>query len=624
MIRGILAAFMFLLLMAGCQTSPAGQQQLVQVTKIVSATATRTPSRAADTATPLPSATPSATATPSPTFTPAPTATAEPMMLAGNPRLVVEPSTETTSDLICGLVDFFDFPLNPPDARGDVRGGGDFGLYRDRYSKFHAGEDWGISGRRSLGAPVYSVGNGRVTYAEPTGWGRDQGVVIVRHTFADGRQLLAFYGHLDPESFEVRAGDCVTRGQPIAKIGKPKTGPHLHFEMRTHMPLETGTGYWPEDPRLAGWLPPSATIWDSRLAVSPAVLWTKAFTAEGIESVGAAGDDLFLVLDGAELVGIDLATGVELWREALDEDTEGVLLDGKAKVIYTANQFGDVRAFSMPDEEVEDSSPALLPLWQAKIEGTGLPLLMPLPGGGLVLSARGQYAALSAAGQKLWHVDVDARPVDWLIGGEQLIISTTGGTGFIASADASGWHWWDAPATGRLAAGDAHSWLYDGRAIYRLDPRTRSAEKTLDLSPSSMQMGDILAAADGNLLLFHADPFDRRLIMLDEQGSILWERSIAGLGEGTVKLSADQGRLYLLLRETISSGSEVSLLAVDGHGAQLTYLFHGGTRNDAVDQTALYGVGGGRILVNIDGRRLTVIDGQEAEVVVSSHSNNSH
>ena len=72
------------------------------------------------------------------------------------------------------MVDVLDFPLNPPDAI-NTSGGGDFGVYRERYQGNHTGEDWGLQDRQNFGATVYAIGHGMVTYAQPRGWGRDGG-----------------------------------------------------------------------------------------------------------------------------------------------------------------------------------------------------------------------------------------------------------------------------------------------------------------------------------------------------------------------------------------------------------------------------------------------------------------
>ncbi|MCA9920834.1 MAG: M23 family metallopeptidase, partial [Anaerolineales bacterium] len=264
-------------LVAGCTKTapPITPTAVAAINTAVSPTTTPT-----STPTPQPTNTPTPTASPTPTFTP--TATAVPIIISGNPRAAQLKAPEPDGRFPCGVVDTFDFPIDPPDAAGVRRGGVDFGVYRNRYAKYHAGEDWGgPAGSRNLGTPVYSIGHGLVTYAEPVGWGRDQGVVIVQHTLTDGRRLLSFYGHLDPDSVVLNAGECVVRGDQVGNIGQPRTTPHLHFEIRTQAPYETLTGYWPVDPTLAGWLPPSQTIWQQRIAASPGVEWIRPFTHAG-------------------------------------------------------------------------------------------------------------------------------------------------------------------------------------------------------------------------------------------------------------------------------------------------------------------------------------------------------
>ena len=262
--RRFLVVLVLLILVTGCATPEHDQGQVEEAATAVvianppSSTPIFTPPptpTATVTATAVPTSTlkPTATETPIPT----PTPTTVPMHVTGNPRAVALQAPVAQEGAPCGLVDLFDFPLDAPHGR-DARGGGsDFGIWRDRFDGYHAGEDWWIGGGRgSLGKSVYSIGHGEVTYAEPLGWNRDKGVIIIRHTFPGGRSLLSFYGHLDEDSLKVEAGDCVRRGEMIGKIGRPTTSPHLHFEIRTYMPFAPGRGYMPDDPTLAGWVPP--------------------------------------------------------------------------------------------------------------------------------------------------------------------------------------------------------------------------------------------------------------------------------------------------------------------------------------------------------------------------------
>ena len=170
--------------------------------------------------------------TTTPTITPTPTPTAVPISITLLRSQQSTPASEPGAR--CGVVDTLDFPLDPPDAKNVRFGGQDFGAFRDTYYGYHAGEDWWGTGGdvSSFGAPVHSIGHGVVTYAEPNGWGRDKGVIIIRHTFPDGSRILSFYGHLHPPSVTLRLGDCVVRGDQIGQIGQPRSSPHLHFEIR--------------------------------------------------------------------------------------------------------------------------------------------------------------------------------------------------------------------------------------------------------------------------------------------------------------------------------------------------------------------------------------------------------
>jgi hypothetical protein len=122
-------------------------------------------------ATPLPAVTPTQTAVPTATTTPTPlntptpsatpTATAVPLTVQGDIRSQLLRDPVPSGSAACGLVDLFDFPIDPPHAATVGRGGGDFGVFRSRFDKFHAGEDWGGPGSRpNLGTPVYSIGHG--------------------------------------------------------------------------------------------------------------------------------------------------------------------------------------------------------------------------------------------------------------------------------------------------------------------------------------------------------------------------------------------------------------------------------------------------------------------------------
>ena len=564
---------------------------------------------------------PTSIPTPTPTATPTPTPTAIPISVGGDPRAAALSTPFPDASAPCGVVDLFDFPIDPPDGLDVTRGGGDFGVYRSRYDGYHAGEDWGgPTGRPALGSSVYSIGHGTVTYAEPLGWGADQGVVILRHTFVDGSSVLSFYGHLDPDSIVLSVGDCVARGDRVGRIGRPRSSPHLHFEIRTHMPTTPGPGYWFEDPTLAGWLPPSQTIWNSRIAALPGVQWTRPAVLRGTRAVGTLGADTFVGIEEGQLVGIDLQDGSLSWAQIPSVLLGTSVIDSSQPVIYVRNQAGPIQALRAPDPSSGESTVGdsyLTPLWEIEADLEGVASTLPLPGGGLVASGRRGVLGLAPDGEQLWRYDITLQVFDWLVWDDKLIVSTTNGDGAVYALDSSGMVTWTAQIGGHLALTDDLVWIYGVDGVYRLDPDTQSAERMYTLPPATLSAGDIVALPDG-ILLAHTDRFDRRLIALDLNGSVHWERSIAdsvlGRQQGLLVLS---GQPFLLSKYYEGLERGLVIYAVDVETAELTRVFIGGTRERISQSTWWREVGDDRILVNLGKGAMCAFNPLQALEVIS-------
>ena len=93
--------------------------------------------------------------------------------------------------------------------------------YCSRWGTMH----WGIDLAAPLGTPIYAAADGVVLRAGPaSGFGN---AVYVQD--ADGN--VEIYGHM--KYYSVHAGDVVSAGDQIAKVGNQgqSTGPHLHFEI---------------------------------------------------------------------------------------------------------------------------------------------------------------------------------------------------------------------------------------------------------------------------------------------------------------------------------------------------------------------------------------------------------
>lgn len=84
----------------------------------------------------------------------------------------------------------------------------------------------GLDIANEMSKPIYAALDGKVIFAGPRGtYGN---AIIIDHS--NGYKTL--YAH--SSKLLVKAGDVVTKGQEIAKIGSTgrSTGPHLHFEIR--------------------------------------------------------------------------------------------------------------------------------------------------------------------------------------------------------------------------------------------------------------------------------------------------------------------------------------------------------------------------------------------------------
>lgn len=596
-----------LLLFVGCRSTgidpPLAALPSTQKTMLATQTAVPTA-----TATPLtPTHTP--TATPSLTPTVMPTATAVPLTLTGDPRAAILQAPEIGGNPWCGVVDLLDFPLDPPDALTVSYGGRGFGEFRSRYDQYHAGEDWQlVRGQSNLGKPVYAIGHGRVVWAHPHGWGTDQGVIIIRHTFADGSTVLSFYGHMDPESVTLRAGECVVRGQKIAEIGQPRTPPHLHFEMRTHMPDEPGPGYWPVDPTEAGWLAPSPFIWNQRMAAMPGAVWTRPFTTAGTQYIDEIDGDTLLVLEDGQLIGLNEDDGSLRWQQAITETVTSAMLADNQSLLYATTREGQLAAFPLLTDG-EDTTPlAEISLWQVDLNGVGSPTLLPLPGGGVVVSVRQHVTAVSAKGEILWQAELEQRPFDWLLMDDQLILTTAGQQGPIYSLTTAGLQTWPVSLNGQLIQVGEQIWLYDTEGLYRLDPAAMTAELLYPLSLSRGNLVNMIALPDGGALIAHRDRYDARLIAFNADGSVQWQRSYTELGLGELRLLLHNDQPLLLMQTGSDITTQFKLYAIDMPNSTLHHLFTGGSRTPQRDDNWLVSVNDELLLINVGGGSMVGLD----------------
>lgn len=139
------------------------------------------------------------------------------------------------------LCDGFDYPVGKPNAEGYYRARG-LRLASPR----HMGEDWNGNGggNTDLGAPIYSIGHGMVTYAADAkgAWGK---VVIVRHAFREPRSgkvlcCQTLYAHLD--RIDVKLGQLVMRGHKVGTMGNTNGMYQAHLHIELHFNIDVNCG----------------------------------------------------------------------------------------------------------------------------------------------------------------------------------------------------------------------------------------------------------------------------------------------------------------------------------------------------------------------------------------------
>jgi outer membrane protein assembly factor BamB len=247
-------------------------------------------------------------------------------------------------------------------------------------------------------------------------------------------------------------------------------------------------------------------------------------------------------------------------------------------------------------------------LWKTKLDAVGFPTLMPLPGGGVVVSSGRNLFGVSQAGELLWEQDTVGRVFDWALTHEHLVVSLLGREGSLWTIDESGPVATAPRSSSRPVMVGDQVMLYDSDGIYRLDPGTLSTELLYALPRGSPWLGDVVALPDGGLLSAHMDRVDRRLIALNADGTVRWQRSISHVVRGQQFLLAHDGRVFLISKDATGSFSEVTVYTVDSHSAELTRIFKAGSRNPAPGDTWSFGIGDDRILIEAGGGGIAVLD----------------
>ena len=556
-----------------------------------------------------PQSTPSVKATllPTATLTPTATPTAPAIVVRDDrPRIPQSPNPLGLAAR-CGVADFFDYPLDPPDAES-VTGGQDFGNFRDRYEGFHTGEDWWYERRASLGKPIYAIGDGRLRYAAPYGWGDDLGTLVIEHILPNGRRLFSFYGHVDPDSLTLRVGQCVQRGEQIGEIGDPRSSPHLHFEIRTIFADGPGPGYWSIDPAKSGWLSPSQTIEFSRYTADERVSWWRAMDSSRLSSLGWVDENVLMNQEDSDIVAVDALTGEQLLRQPIEGlGVHGAWDPGKER-IYLADRSGKISAHVL-EETGRVNEPYTLweeALWSATFGGSGSIQVIALEDG-VVVIRRDLWSAFNASGRHLWEVEPNSTLTDWIEIEGSVLAVTSGERADLWTLTEDGAQAWRLNRSGVLFAIDNQAFLYSDEQLLQLSPATLVISPIFTWSEAQLSRAALLGLDGGGFILLHRDVFDQRLLQIGNDGDVVWEKSIQQLNADRAQLVRCGGENLMLAEQDRQSSVKVDLFRLDPIG-NAEHIFQTIVRERFVSESEVTCVGDTGLLLSLGGQRMIRID----------------
>jgi outer membrane protein assembly factor BamB len=329
--------------------------------------------------------------------------------------------------------------------------------------------------------------------------------------------------------------------------------------------------------------------------------------AARLQPLGNVESDVLAASSEGALLVLDLETGRTLWSLILPSTTSDVLLNATDELVYVANSGGMLEAFTAFDLENSGSESLPDPLWSIELPA-GPNGLAVLPQGGVVVTTREGTTAVSSIGEKLWHEEDLVGIIDWAEIGEGLIVLAKEGIWKVDDGGAA--RWTDAISGQKVVASD-HPFVYVEDGIYRIDLDSRSTELFFDLPSGFPRSGDLAELPGGGVLVAHLDLDDKRLIAIDADGSLRWERSIAGLDSLSVELLTLEDEVFMLIQFEIGASTGVDLFHVDTSEGELVRIFSGGTRSSGSNLPGITAEGDS-LLVTIPGVGVSVLDPQLA------------
>jgi hypothetical protein len=296
------------------------------------------------------------------------------------------------------------------------------------------------------------------------------------------------------------------------------------------------------------------------------------------------------------------------WLQQLEPGVFRIEFSQESGLIYTITASARLQALEIPPAgEPPAGGGFLVRLWETTVPGAIAPVLAPLPGGGIAVLSHSSISAYAPSGELLWSEPHSGPQIDHLSTGSFLLTATGGETGGLAAYDETGIAWSIEGLAGELAGAGDVVYVLASDALYRIDAANREPELLMRL-PNASRPGEILILEDGRVLVLHSDLSDRRLLLFNNEGGLVWERSVRDFLTGTGLIHQVAGRVVLVTQTATQYLQQVFVYLVNLDQPGLERIFEGGTRLPESGSFELGATEDGALLLRFGENSLVAID----------------
>jgi outer membrane protein assembly factor BamB len=359
------------------------------------------------------------------------------------------------------------------------------------------------------------------------------------------------------------------------------------------------------------------------LKASPGIVWTFPFGEASTIGLGSYLGDYILMHEGM-IKAVNKIDGSISWHQRISDKTRNAL------VVVQTNQQNDTESdsgdhaqpgrFYLFELGGKLSACSLdVPeeiLWDVNLNAYSNAELIPIPHGGVLTVDRSRIIALDPEGRIQWNQAVGSFPMSWVRYQDQIVFSTDDG---LLITDQHGFDVWDWKTTGLVTTLGENLFLYAEDGFYRVDLFSQTGVLLKGFDGTILDQCAITPAEDHGLVLIHTNGHDRRLLLINPTGKVVWERSINNLSRGQWQLFSDRDAVYLKHTHSSYSISTVDIYTIDLETGGLTHIIRTSSRRAFSRDTWIHPMGDGIWLLNTDGGPLGAFDLYAAYQRITQH-----